>query len=118
MSLLLSLQFVQIQFQAIQALLPEPAIFVHPIGGSLQRSSFKSARALLRPADACDQAGAFEDFEMLGNRRQRKRIRLCKFVNRFLTTGQLRQNSPSGGVSQRGKSCTEQIIHASTLPYG
>src|SRR6185312_12276689 len=54
---LLVLKFLQIAVQAIQALLPEPAVVLQPLGSVLQRFPLQPAGPPLRAASAADQAG-------------------------------------------------------------
>ena len=116
--MLLILQLLQIQFEAIQTLLPELAVFIHPAGGRLQRPRFKPAGPPLRPARPRDEARVLEHLEMLGNRRQRQVKRLGKFIDRFFTPGKLRQNVPPRRIGQCGKGCAKRVVHAITLPFG
>jgi hypothetical protein len=57
----LRLQFVQIVTQAVQALVPEPAVLLDPIGDVSQRPRGKPARPPLGFAAARDQPGAAAD---------------------------------------------------------
>src|SRR6516225_5858087 len=41
---LLTLQFLQVSFQAIKALFPEDAVMFQPVGGTLQRARLQPAR--------------------------------------------------------------------------
>src|SRR5712671_1549908 len=66
--LLLSLQFVQVILQAIEALFPEMAIMLEPVGGILQRTGFEPAGPPLRLAATRNKARVLEHLEMLGDR--------------------------------------------------
>src|SRR2546430_12691244 len=54
------LQLAQIVLQAIEALVPETAIVLQPVGGLLERSRLEPARPPLRLAAARDQTGALQ----------------------------------------------------------
>src|SRR5712692_9744976 len=57
MFLLLVLKFVQVIVQTIEALVPERAIVLHPVGDVLERARLQPAGPPLRLAAARDQAG-------------------------------------------------------------
>src|SRR5262249_37774912 len=65
--LLRRLQLLQIEIEAIEALVPEAAIAFEPAVDVLERSRFDPARPPLRFAAAHDQAGALQHLEMLGD---------------------------------------------------
>src|SRR5438045_9684779 len=76
MSLLLLLQFAQMIFQPIEALFPEPAVVLQPVGGILERVRGEPAGPPLRLATARDEPGALQHLEVLGDRRKAHRERL------------------------------------------
>src|SRR5687767_10145217 len=66
-ALFLRLQFLQVAVQPVEALVPEAAVVLHPVGGVLQRLGAEPARPPLRLPAAFDQPGAFQHFQMLGD---------------------------------------------------
>src|SRR5271165_1861955 len=56
-TLLLALQSLQVVLQAVEALLPEDAVMIKPVGRALQRIRVQPARPPLRRAAAGNQAG-------------------------------------------------------------
>ena len=67
LGLRLPLQLVQVVVQAVEALFPEAAVVLQPLGGVLERARLEPAGAPLGLAPALDQAGALEDLEVLGD---------------------------------------------------
>src|SRR5207245_8454315 len=59
------LQLAQIALEAVEALVPEAAIMLDPVGDLLQRARLQPAGPPLRLAAARDQAGALQHLEML-----------------------------------------------------
>src|SRR5260370_20855516 len=66
---LLAPELSQIFIEAIEAVLPEPAVVIDPAGDLLERRGIEAARTPLCIAAACDQAGLLEDFQVLRDRR-------------------------------------------------
>src|SRR5260221_14781192 len=64
---LLFLQFAQIIVQTVKAFFPEKAVVFHPGGDFLERPCPETAGAPLRVPAACDQPGALQDLEVLGD---------------------------------------------------
>jgi hypothetical protein len=56
----MDLQFLQIVVQAIEALHPELAVVLHPIGDVFERSGFEAARTALGIAAARNEAGTLQ----------------------------------------------------------
>src|SRR5438105_3143242 len=63
------LDFLQVLVQPVEALFPEPAVVLDPLGGVLQRRRLQPARPPLRFAAARDQPGALQHLQMLRYRR-------------------------------------------------
>src|SRR5437870_13613336 len=70
MFLLLDLLFAEVVLQTVDALTPEPAVLLHPVGDVPQWRRIETARPPLRTATARDQAGVLQDLEVLGHRRR------------------------------------------------
>src|SRR5258708_6427240 len=108
----LSLQFVQIGLQTVEALLPETAVVLQPIRGILERRRIEAARAPLRVSAAADEPGALQHLEMLRDGRQTQVERLGQRGDRCLARDQSRQNGAPGRVGERGESAAELIGHS------
>src|SRR6266542_5095561 len=67
MFLLLDLKFAEAVLQAVDALFPEPAVLLHPVGDVPQRRRLEPAGPPLRATAACDQAGSLQHLEVLGH---------------------------------------------------
>src|SRR5262249_17508278 len=83
-SLLLALQLLQVVLEPVEALFPEHAVVLQPVGCALQRARLEPAGAPLRLAPAGDEPGALQHLQVLGDRRQAHRERLGEFRNRSL----------------------------------
>src|SRR5579859_7292631 len=105
--LLLALQPLQVVFQAIEALLPEDAILIEPVGRMLERSRFKAAGTELGVAAATDQAGTFQDLQVLGDRRKAHVEWLGQLVDRGFAGGEAREYGASRRVSKGGERLVE-----------
>src|SRR5262245_64126923 len=77
-----SLQRLQMGVEAIEALLPEPAEFVEPVGGPLQPRGLEPARPELRRAPARDDAGLLQHLEVLRDRGLAQIERLAQLRDR------------------------------------
>src|SRR4051812_10048352 len=64
---------LQIDIESIEALLPEGAVRLHPLGDVLERRTLERAGAPLRLPRLADEAGPFEHVEVLCDRRQAHR---------------------------------------------
>src|SRR5882724_6704785 len=82
------LQRAEVVLQAIQPLLPKPAIFLEPIVHALQRVQLEPAGPPLRLTAARDQAGVLQHLEMPGDRRPADVERFGQFRNRRLAERQ------------------------------
>src|ERR1044071_1013769 len=61
------LQRLEVVVEPVEPLLPQPAVFLQPIVGLLERVDLDLAGTHLRVAAARDQTGALEHFEVLGH---------------------------------------------------
>src|SRR2546426_11955778 len=95
----LSLQLAQMVFQAIEALLPELAVTLHPVGGFLETLRLEPAGPPLRVATARDEAGTLEDFEVLGDGWKRYVERLCQLRDRGLALREAGEDRPPRRIS-------------------
>src|SRR6266851_8031372 len=109
--LLFHLQVAQINIQTIEALLPEAAIILDPVGGVPERTRLEPARTPLRLAAARDQAGALQHLEMLGDRRKAHLEGFSQFSYRGLACGEASENRAPGGIGERGEGGIEVGRH-------
>src|ERR1700722_2411280 len=105
--LLLALQLLQVVFEAIEALLPEDAILIEPVGRVLERTRFEAAGTELGIAAATDQAGTFQDLQMLGDCRKAHVEWLGQLVDRGFAAGEAREYGAARGVSEGGEGLVE-----------
>lgn len=96
----LSLHLDEILVQAIEALIPNPAIALDPLGDLLERASLEPAWPPLRPAAACDQSGALQYLEMLRNSGEGRVEGLGQFLDRGFTRSEARKDRAPSGVGQ------------------
>src|SRR5262249_31640005 len=94
------LQRAKVILQAIEPLLPEPAVFLEPVFDALQRVELDPAWPPLRLAAARDQAGMFQHLEMPRDRRAADVERLGQLRNRGLAKRQPGQNRPPRRVGE------------------
>src|SRR5947209_7676623 len=100
--LLRHLQLLQVDLEAVEALVPQIAIMLEPVVDALEGDRLDAARPPLRLAPARDQAGAFQHLEMLRYRRQAHRKGLGEFRHRGFPKREPRQDGPARRV---GKGC-------------
>src|SRR5436190_21131700 len=109
MFLLLPLQLTQIIVQAIEALLPETAIVLQPLGGILERTRLKPAGPPLRLATARDQPGALQHLEVLGDGGQAHLKGRGQLRDRGLTCGEAGKDRAPGGIGEGREGGAEAI---------
>src|SRR5208283_3198650 len=94
-------QCAHVLLEAIEALLPETPIVLQPVGRVLEWTGLELARAPLRLTSTRDQAGAFQNLEMLGDGGKAHREGLSQLRYRGLARGEAGQNRAPGGVGER-----------------
>src|SRR5665213_252292 len=104
------LQAFQVLVEAVEALLPEPAVVVEPVEGALQLPGFQPRRTPLRIAAAGDEAGLLQNFEVLRNRRLADLEGFGKLFDRGLAGSEAGQDRAPGGVGESGKGGAEGVI--------
>ena len=104
-----ALQFLQVGLEPVEALLPDVAVALGPLGDFLERRRLDPARPPLRLAPARDQAGALEHPQVLRDGRHAHVERLGELGDRALARGQPRQDRPAGRVGEGGKRGAELI---------
>ena len=103
----------EVGVEAVETFLPERPVLFHPIGDVFEFFAIELAGAPLRFARLGDEAGLFQDLEVLGDGREAH----------FLEEGpgevgdvgfalrQSRQDGAAGGVGECGEGLTELILH-------
>src|SRR5208337_2841370 len=109
MFLLLALQFAKIVAQTIEALFPETAIVLHPVGDVLERTCLEPAGPPLRLAPAHDQSRAFEHLQVFGNGRQADVERISQFRHGSPAGHQAREDGAPGGIGKGREGGAELI---------
>src|ERR1700728_4033692 len=100
---LLGFQPVQIVVEAIETVGPETAIVLDPAGYVPERAGVELAREPLRFAAAGDQAGAFEDFQVLGNGREGHFEGLSQLGDRRFAGGKFGEDRAPSGIGKGGE---------------
>ena len=108
---LLGLQLLQVGLQAIQPLVPKPAIAFQPVVDGPQAVGRDAARAPLRLPPARDQPGPLQHLEVLGDGRQADVEGFRQLRHRRLAERQPRQDRPAGRVGERCKGGAERVGH-------
>src|SRR6266508_2666483 len=118
-SLVLPLQFAQVFVQAIEAVLPELAIPLDPVGGLLEALRLEPAGPPLRIAAARDEAGALEDFQVLRDGRKRHVEGPGQLGDGGLTFREPRQDRAPGRIGERSERNAQVVRgHLSSAPSG
>lgn len=106
---LLCLKFVEVIFQAVETLVPELAILLHPIGNVAQWLRFEPAGPPLRLATLRDQAGALQYLEMLGNGGRAYLERLGELRDRCFARRETRKDRAASRIGECGEDSAEVI---------
>jgi hypothetical protein len=98
---------------------PDAAVFFEPVGGFDERLGLEAAGAALGVLAAGDEAGAFEDFEVLGDGRLGHGERLGEFVDGGLAGGEAGEDGAASGVGEGGEGGVEALGrgHCITLRF-
>src|SRR5262245_18194757 len=94
----LSLQRAQVIVQAIEPRVPELAVVGQPRIDAAQRAGRQAAWPPLRRPRTCDEAGALEHLQMLGNGRPADLEGLGQLVDAHLAAGQAGENGAPGRI--------------------
>src|SRR5690349_14638371 len=116
--LLLSLKFVEVIAQAVEALFPEPAVLSDPIRDLPQRLRVEAAGPPLRPPALRDQAGALQHLEVLGHGGQGHVERLGELLDRGLARGEPREDRAAGRVGEGREGGAELVGRHRIIPSG
>src|SRR5688572_15646870 len=118
-SLLLGFQDLEVIVESFEALFPELAVALHPLGDLAERHRLQPARTRLRLAPARDQPGALQYLEVLGDRRQAHVEGRGQLVHGGLARGQAREDRASGRIGERGEGGVESFVrHGHDEPSG
>src|SRR5262245_35591938 len=112
---LLVLELFQEVVEPGKALLPEGAVAPGPVGNVLDGFGGEAARAPLRLAAAGDEAGAFEDLEVTGNRRQADVERLRQGIDGRGAEAEAFEDGAPRGVGKGGEDGTEAVSLQSVI---
>jgi hypothetical protein len=96
--------------QAVELRVPELLVAVKPFKCALQRFALESAADDAAGLLPLDQAGAFQDSEVLHEPRQRHREWVGEFADRALAVPQPGEDRTPGGVCQRAEDCAQRIV--------
>src|SRR5690606_27432518 len=112
------LQVAQAAVQAIEALVPEWAIGLHPGGHILQGPGIQAARSPLRLTSLAHQTGALQRLEVLRDGRQAEVEGRCQLGDGCLALGEAGQDRPSGGIREGMEGDSQVIgIHVASLHF-
>ncbi len=100
---------MQIIGEAIEALLPDDSIFFDPIGDLLERGGLEAAGAPLSFAAAGDEAGALEDFEVLGDGGHAHVEGGGEFGDGGFAGDEAGEDGAAGGIGESGEGGAEMI---------
>jgi len=109
MGMFLLLNFCEIFFEAVKALIPEGAVVFDPTGGFFEWIGFEMTRARLGIASTCDEARSFQDFQMLGDGRHAHLERLGEIGHGSVTGCEARQDSSAGRIGEGGEGGSELV---------
>jgi hypothetical protein len=101
----------QIIVEAIEGTLPVLAIALDPVRDLFKRSRIETAWAPLSFTAAPDEAGAFEDLEVLGDGGRANGKRLSEFFDRGFAERETGQNGATGGIGKGGEGGAEMVRH-------
>src|SRR5215204_325766 len=103
------LDLAQVVAETIEGALPEAAIAGEPVGGRLEGVALQPRRSQLRAAPPCDQAGALEHLQMLGDRLHGDGERLRQLVHGRLALREPRQDGAPRRIGQ-GRERGAQLV--------
>src|SRR5437899_12883233 len=109
MLLFLPLQLFQVGIQLVQALFPETAVVLHPVGDLSESARLEPAGPPLRVTAASDQACALEHLQVLGHRGKADIEGLGQVGHRCLARGEARQDRAARGIGQGSKGAAEAV---------
>src|SRR5687768_15991050 len=102
-------QLPQVFVEPVEALLPESAVRLDPVGDLAERSGVETARAPLRLSRPRGEPGALEHLEVLGCRGEAHRKRRGQLGHRRLAGGDPRENRAPGRVGKGAEDGAERV---------
>jgi hypothetical protein len=94
--------------EGVELYVPEAAVVRDPAGGAGERRAPEPAVVGPAPALAGEQAGALEDAQVLGDRRQRDAERRRELGHGGLARRETRQHRPPRGIGERAEGRVER----------
>lgn len=91
-----------------ELLVPEAAVEGNPLGGIAQRRRLQAAAADAAGLAGFDQPGVDQHAQVLGDRRQRHRMRLGERGHRLLAARQISEDGATGRIRQRRERVVER----------
>src|SRR6478609_6072173 len=107
--LLFGLQFLQVVLEAIETLLPEAPVLLHPVHRLLERRSLQPAGPPLGVARPLNQPAALQHAQVLGDRRQAHVVRLGQLGDGARAGRKPGKDLPPGGIGEGGEDATEAV---------
>jgi hypothetical protein len=107
--------------QGVEALVvgfPDAAVLFEPLRSICEGLSFEAARAALGVAAARDEAGALEDFEVLGDGGLGHLERLDQLVDGGIAGGEACEDGAASGIGEGGESGVESIGRGHCITFG
>jgi hypothetical protein len=108
---LVFLELLKIVVEAVEALHPELTVVVDPVGGVFEGAGFEAAGAPLGFAATSDEAGAFQDFEVLGNGGHGDGEGLGELGDGGFTGDETSENGAASGIGESCEGGGELILH-------
>ena len=102
-----SLRVGEVLLESVELPLPELAVVSDPFGCALHRLGSQPAAMHASVLVAHDQAGAFEDAQMLRDGRKRHVVRRGQIADGSLAKSELRQDAAACGVGKRAEGSVE-----------
>jgi len=105
-------EFLQKAVEPIEGGLPEFAVLFEPLTGFGEWGGGEAAGAALGVAVAGDEAGALEDFEVLGDGGLGHGEWLGQLVHRGFSQGEAGEDGAASGVGEGGERGVEALVSA------
>src|SRR5215472_18316734 len=118
MSLLLSLQLLEVAVEAAEAALPVAAVAFRPLRHIAQRRRLQAARPRLTTPPAAHESRALEHLQMLGDRRLADRERARELHHPRFAAGEAREDGTARRVGERGEGVVEVSVRCHPKPLG
>src|SRR5690348_14472016 len=107
-----SLVALEVTFEPVEAVAPEPAVEIEPFAGAFEAARVEAAAAVLAVALAADKRRRFKHAQVTRDRRLRDGKGLGEFADRGLALRQPREDGAAHGIGQSGEGGVE-LFHRS-----